>query len=453
MKKKVLSAVLCMSMAASLFAGCGSDAGTTDGGSDAGAADAGAAGAADAGTADAGDAGAADAGDAAANPIDTLIANTTDTVTLQLWCSEQEAYQTVMAELVDGFKSTYPEVTFDIQIGSVSEADAKDRVLEDVEAAADVYVFADDQISELVNAGALNEVATTYTYDIAQADAESTVEAVTVGGKMYAYPLTASNGYFLYYDKSVFDDADVASWEALLAKANEAGVKVGMNVADAWYLYSFFAGAGMELTMNEDQSNTCDWNSTSTSPTGAEVAEAIQTIATDPAFIAVNDQDSRAMYAQDLKAYVNGVWAVDDIIAAYGEDYGAVKLPTFNAGGQDVQMGSFAGYKFVGVNAYSKNVGWAMLLAEYISSEDGQAAIANATGESPTNTAVASTVSSPAIAALSAQSAFADRQVVGPNFWDPANSLGAQFVEGSVTDFQAALDEAVAGITQPANAQ
>ena len=34
--------------------------------------------------------------------------------------------------------------------------------------------------------------------------------------------------------------------------------------------------------------------------------------------------------------------------------------------------GFFAGFKLLGVNAYSKNVGWAMLLAEWITNEANQ---------------------------------------------------------------------------------
>lgn len=447
MKRKVLSVLLCASMAATLMAGCGG--GSDDGGAAAGG------NAGDAGAVDAGDAGVADAGDTAVDPIANLIAATEGTVTLDLWCSEQEAYQTIMAELVEGFKATYPDVDFEINIGAVSEADTKDRVLEDVEAAADVFVFADDQLAELVNAGALQSVDATYTFDVAGENSAGTVEGASLNGKLYAYPLTAANGYFLYYNKEYFSDADVASWESIVAVAEENGKLVGMDLGNAWYLYGFFAGAGMELSMNEDQSNNCDWNSTTNSPTGAEVAEAIQTMASSSAFISIGDSDSRARYADDLIAYVNGVWAVDDIIAGYGEDYGAAKLPTFNAGGKDVQMGSFAGYKFVGVNAYTEAQfkGWAMLLAEYITSEESQTKIAAATGESPANTVAAQGVSSPAIAALSAQSAYADRQVVGGAFWEPANSLGASLAEGGVSDIQGLLDEAVAGITQPVAAE
>ena len=221
MKKKVLSVLLATSMVVSLAA-CGSKEETTDnaaGGSTAAATE----------TAEAADTTSAD--DAIAN----LIAATEGTVDIQLWCSELEAYQTVMKELTDKFQEQYSDVDFNITIGAVSEADAKDKILEDIDAAADVFVFADDQVNDLVNAGALQEIAATYTYDPAETNSEATVAAATKDGKLYACPLTASNGYFLYYDSNIFSEEDVASWEALEAKAEEAGTKVGMNIAGGCY--------------------------------------------------------------------------------------------------------------------------------------------------------------------------------------------------------------------------
>lgn len=444
MKKKVLSALLCASMVATMVAGCGSKAETpADNSGDAAVS-----------TEQASEPAADDT--AAADPVANLIAATEGTVEIDLWCSELPAYQEVMATLVDEFKAQYPDVDFNITIGACSEADTKDRVLEDVEAAADVFVFADDQIQELVNAGALQAVDNTFTFDVATANSASTVEAATVNGTLYAYPLTASNGYFLYYDSSVFSEEDVASWDAMLAKASEAGVKVGMDVGNAWYLYSFFAGAGLELSMNEDQSNTCNWNATDTTPTGAQVAEGIMAICANDAFISCGNVDATEKAANgEMKAYVDGTWDSAAFEAAYGEGYAATKLPTFTCADSQVQMGSYAGYKFVGVNSYSDQVGWSMLLAEYITNESSQAAIGSATGEGPANTVAASSeeiLAMPALAALAAQSEFADLQRVGGAFWDPAAALGGSLVEGT-DDVQGLLDQAVEGITQPVAAE
>ena len=425
MKKKVISTVLCAAMVASMFAGCGNKAADNSSAADNSAAESSDA----AATTEAGDTAAeTEAASASDDAIANLIASTDGTVDIQLWCSELEAYQNVMKELTDKFKEQYSDVDFNITIGAVSEADAKDKILEDIDAAADVFVFADDQVNDLVNAGALQEVA-----------------AATKDGKLYAYPLTASNGYFLYYDSNIFSEEDVASWENLTAKAEEAGTKVGMNVADGWYLYGFFSGAGCELSMNEDNSNNCDWNS----ETGLAVAQSIENITSSPAFVSVQDQDAITMLNDGtLGAYVSGTWNTGSFEAKYGDGYAACKLPTFDVNGTATQMGSYAGYKFVGVNSHAKNVGWSMLLAEYLTNEESQLAIGNATSEGPANTVAAAQIDSPALAALAAQSEFADQQVVGNNYWDPAKALGQNLVDGA-TDLQAVLDDAVAGITQP----
>ncbi len=433
MKKKVLSALLAASMVISLTACGGSkDAASTT---------------ADNSSNDTAAATEAKEEDtkAADDAIQNLIAATEGTVDIQLWCSELEAYQTVVKELTDQFKSEYSDVDFNITIGAVSEADAKDKILEDIDAAADVFVFADDQVNDLVNAGALQEVAATYTYDPAETNSAATVEAASKDGKLYAYPLTASNGYFLYYDKNIFSDEDVASWEALTAKAEEVGTTVGMDVANGWYLYGFFAGAGCELSMNDDNSNNCDWNSEA----GLAAAQSIENITASSAFVSVADQDAITMLNDGtLGAYVSGTWNTGSFEEKYGDGYAACKLPTFDVNGTATQMRSYAGYKFVGVNSHAKNVGWSMLLAEYLTNEESQLAIGNATAEGPANTKAAEQISSPALAALSAQSEFADQQVVGQNYWDPAKALGQNLVDGAA-DVQAVLDDAVAGITQP----
>ena len=49
---------------------------------------------------------------------------------------------------------------------------------------------------------------------------------------------------------------------------------------------------------------------------------------------------------------------------------------------------------------------------------------------------------------IAAQSEFADQQIVGNNYWTPAESLGQNLVDGA-KDVQKVLDDAVAGITQP----
>ena len=165
----------------------------------------------------------------------------------------------------------------------------------------------------------------------------------------------------------------------------------------------------------------------------------------------VNEDAQAFALNGEMIADVNGTWATNAFEEAYGDGYAAVKLPTFSVNGEQVQMGSFAGYKFVGVNAYSDTTGWAMLLAEFLTNETSQTKIGVATGEGPANTVAASSAeiaSAPALAALAEQAEYADLQRVGDNYWSPAATLGEALVEGNYTDAQTLLDEAVEGITQ-----
>ena len=448
MKKKVLASLLSATLVVACLSGCGSNGGGADSAPAPAATEEQAPAAAD-DSAPAADDGAAEAPAAAdaADPVANLIAATTDTVTLRVWASEED--QALTTQLIDNFKSTYSDVTFDITLGSESESTAKDTVLTDVEAAADVYAFADDQINELVQAGALQEVAATYTFDVKTANASGAVEAASVGGKLYAYPMTADNGYFMFYDASVFSESDVQSLEKMLEVAEAAGKKVAMDISNGWYIYSFFQGAGYELTLNDDGSNTCTWNAAG----AADVAQTIMNLCATNTLIDLGDEEMATAIAEGtVAAAVNGTWRAETASDAWGENYAATKLPTFNVAGKDCQMSSYSGYKLVGVNPYSANIGWAMLLAEYLTNEESQTARFEARGLGPANINAASSSAvqaNPAIAALAEQAAYATPQRVGGNFWAPAETLGQVLVDGNVGDLQNVLDTAVEGITAP----
>ncbi len=65
----------------------------------------------------------------------------------------------------------------------------------DLEGGADVFAFADDQVAALAAAGGLDPIADST--EIRNASLPAAVEAASVEGTLYAYPLTADNGYFL----------------------------------------------------------------------------------------------------------------------------------------------------------------------------------------------------------------------------------------------------------------
>ena len=447
MKKKALATLLATAMVAGSLVGCGSSdtaaESTTEETTEAATEETAAEEAPAEDTAE-------EAATDAADPVANLIAATTDTVTLTVWASEED--QDLTTKLLDEFKAAYPDVTFDITLGAESESTAKDTVLTDVEAAADVFAFADDQVNELAAAGALQEVAATYTYDVATENAAGAVEAASADGKLYAYPMTADNGYFMFYDSSIFTEDDVQSLEKMIEVADAAGKKIAMDISNGWYIYAFFQGAGYDLTLNDDGvTNTCTWNADG----ATDVAQAIMDLTASGVLVDMGDEDMATQIAEgNVVACVNGTWRAETAQEAWGDNYAATKLPTFNVAGKDYQMSSFSGYKLIGVNPHSANVGWSMLLAEYLTNEASQTARFEARGLGPANIAAATSdavQANPAIAALAAQAAYATPQRVGANFWSPAETLGQILASGNPdgTDLQELLDTAVEGITAP----
>lgn len=369
-----------------------------------------------------------------------------ETITLRVWGGEED--QALLAELVDDFKAAHPDQSFDIQVGVESESTAKDTVLTDISAAADVFAFASDQLASLVRANALANL---------DSMSAGTISTATYKDTLYAFPMSGGNNYFLYYDANVLSEEDVKSWDTMLTKAQQGGKQVGMTLASGWYLASFFMGAGLTASTNEDGTTNCDWNGTSPDGyTGVQVVEGILGITNNSAFLAVADGDlSNQLASGNVCAIVDGTWDADAAQAAFGDGYRATKLPTFTCNGNQVQQYTFTGSKLIGVNALSENVGWATVLAEFLTNEASQNKRFDQRQLSPSNINAASrdeVKANVAGAASIAQDNYGSVQDVGEKFWDPTKTLGElcaqkQLEIGDTAGIQASLDTAVEGIT------
>ena len=116
---------------------------------------------------------------------------------------------------IASFQARYAgEASFSITFQPQSESHCKDALLGDIEHGADVFAFADDQVAALAAAGGLDPIEDPE--EIRAANLSAAVEAASVGSTLYAYPLTADNGYFLYYNKAYFSEEDVQSLDRML---------------------------------------------------------------------------------------------------------------------------------------------------------------------------------------------------------------------------------------------
>lgn len=423
MKKKGLIALLTTALLATGLMGCGEDAGTAG--------------------VDSTQVQLTESGQAGETSSDGI-------VHLKFWCDEDEVE--LFTEMIDQFIEEHKnEATIEVEYEMVGAADCKDTIIADVENAADLFSMPDDQLLTLVAAGVLEPV---FNEDeIAARNLEGAVDAASVNGELYAYPVTADNGYFLYYDKDYFTEEDVETLDRILEVCEQNDKKFVMDWTSGWYLYAFFGNTGMTLQMNDDGlTNSCDWNSTENSIKGVDVAESLLQISSSPAFVNNGDFPEMAKNG-DAIAIVSGVWDINAMKEAYGEDYGACKLPTFTCAGQQVQMSSFTGYRLLGVNSYSPNREWAEKLAEYLTNEENQNLRFERAERGPSNiNAAASDAINqvPAIKAVQEQAQYGVPQQVGQNYWTPMTNFGEVMAEGNPNNIplQDLVDQMVSGITE-----
>ena len=374
----------------------------------------------------------------------------TERVELTVWGAEEDTE--LMSRIIESFRASYQDqaelqITFQAQ----GESACKDALLGGLEEGADVFTFADDQLNALAAAGAVDPIENAD--EIRSSNLTSAVEAASVGNTLYAYPLTADNGYFLYYNKQFISEEQAATLDGILEAAAANGRQFVMDWSSAWYVYSFFGNTGLQIGLNDDGiTNYCTWNKADGDIRGLDVAQAMLRIAGNPGFANRTDTDFLdGVRSGSVIAGVSGVWNAVAVEEAWGENAGAARLPTYTCADRQIQMASFSGCKLIGVNAYSSHPEWAARLAEWITNEENQRLRFEMRGQGPANITVADSAEiqqSPAIAALLEQSEFSQLQRVGGKFWDPVSLFAGNMAAGNPSgqDLQEQLDQMTAGV-------
>lgn len=359
-----------------------------------------------------------------------------------------------LVAMCDKFNEAHPEWDIQFEYGVCAEGDVYKTIKNDVEAAADVYMVANDQIPDLVSTGAIAQLGGA-TVDAVKADNDQTlVDSVTYNEKVYGVPFT-SNTWFMYYDKSKYSEDEIKSLDTMMAKDLGNGVyNVGMKLDNSWYIPSFFFAAGCNLfgENGTDAAKGCEFNNEA----GVGAAKYVMELAKSKKFALDKDNDSISKFkAGKLGAFFSGSWDYTAIKEALGDNCGVAALPTIKVNGQDGQMKSFSGSKAVAVNPNSKNPQVAVALAAFLGGQEAQQAHYEARGIIPTNKAV---LASEAVAkdevAQVQQQVIASTSKVQPilkemgQFWTPVESFAKEVCQGDVKEdnVKAKLDSMVQGI-------
>ena len=389
--------------------------------------------------------------------------NTMDGNAVQLTVWVSEADRAFATEVVREFKAKNPNKNYNIVIDIQGENDAATRILNDVESAADVYSFVNDQLSKLYNGDALAQIAGARLERVQSANSKESMDSATlnVNGKdgVYGMPYT-DNTFFLYYNKSALTETDVQSIDGILAKCS-ANKQFAFPMTDGWYSSSFFFGKGLgyEVTYDSNLAEskiTCDFDNA----TGQAVAESMWALVKDKR-VKADSNDSKltaGFHDGSIIAGVSGIWNRTAIEGYLGDNFACAKLPTytFNKGKtneEQVQLVSFAGYKLMGVNNYSKNKTDAMDFAEFYTNKENQIKHFETRGFVPTdeNARADERIKADAcVKAITAQLAHSKIQKEVPStLWVPMEGFGSAMLTGAQTgafDIKAQLGACVNAI-------
>ena len=406
MKKKVLASLLAATMVASCLAGCGNSSSGSAGG----------------------DASGSSAGGGSAEITDF------GSGTITIWVADNVVDFTKSA--AEDFIAANPDYSgYTISVEPVGEGDAAGNMITDVAGGADIYGFAQDQITRLVSAGALAPVVGDNASFVSSQNDAGAAGAAVVGGTTYAYPMTSDNGYFLYYDSTVVSDP--SSLEAIVADCEKAGKNFYMEINSGWYQPAFFFATGCTLTYDtDDAGNFTGCNIDYVSDKGLVALKEIIELKSSSAFQNGSSVDN----GTNIGAIVDGTWDAEAAKAAFGDGYACAKLPSFQGSdGQTYQLSGFGGFKLLGIKPQEEAGKLAVChaLAQYLTSTDVQLARYQAVSWGPSNLAAqqdAAVQADEALSALASQLAYTIPQGNYPgDYWNLATALGDDVITGTLS--------------------
>ncbi len=331
---------------------------------------------------------------------------------------------------------------YTVTMYELGEGDVNSKVT-DWTAGPDIYAYASDQTLGLVGKGALAKVPTAYATEMKTALGNEAMVAAQIGTSYYGYPYAGDNGYFLYYNKSVFTDTSkLEKLTDVVDVCTAANLKLSYKLADTFFstgvMFSF--GARYDVALSADSKSIEAISADFNSEKGVKAIKAMKDIINNTGIDTTTDGQKAPTVANGLGACVDGGWNASNYKEALGDDYGCCKLPSVTVGTETVNLGSFLGYKLYGVNPSRTGTTTEKLsdlhkLANYLISKDVQEKRFDDLTIVPTNAevkALSKVQETPHVKALADQSAYAVAQTIVPgHVWDTATNPYALLLENT----------------------
>ncbi len=358
-------------------------------------------------------------------------------ITLKVWAPQEDQVDdsSWLIQMEKAFAEAHPEYIITWDNGVCAEGDAKTLVTTDITAAADVFMYANDQLGDLVNAKALAKLGGSYLEQVQNDVSTTYVNSVThTDGGVYGFPV-APNCWFMYYNKSILSEEDVKSLEASLAK----GI-VAFETSNSWYLPAFFFANGCTLfgATGTDAAAGVQFGGEA----GVQaMTRVIDLVNNEPNFKNGGDGYGNAgLKDGTVAAYFSGSWDYQGLYEVLGEDLGAVAPPTVEINGEAKQLMAYAGSKAVGVNPNSANMKAALDFAAFLASADSQLLRFQLRNITPAVTALGENAEVAAsIVAVAENATMNGASVAQPtipemgNVWTPVADMGTNILNKTVT--------------------
>ncbi len=233
---------------------------------------------------------------------------------LQTCCNRFAELHPWLQTCCNRFAELHPEWDITYVYGVVDETAAGTTISQDTEASADVFMFTNDVLNNLIDAGAMAKFGGIYADEIKATNSEALLASLTVDDYIYGVPFT-TNTWFMYYDKSVLTEEDVKSLDDMLAK----GV-VSFPFTNSWYLPAFYFGNGCTLFGDGTQEELgADFGGDN----AVEVTNYLIDLYNNPNFVVDADGSGLAgMRDGSIKAMFTGSWDAAALKEILGDNMG-----------------------------------------------------------------------------------------------------------------------------------
>ena len=358
-----------------------------------------------------------------------------EAITLKVWAPQEDQVDanSWLIQVQKQFEAAHPEYVITWDNGVCPEGDAATMVTADPAAAADVYMFANDQLGTLLQAGALTKLGGDFLEQVQNEVSATYLNTVTsTDGGVYGFPVTP-NCWFMYYNKSILSEEDVKSLEACMEK----GI-VAFELKNSWYLPAFFFAAGGSLFGESGIDAAAGVNFGG--EVGVNATNAILDLLENPNFKVDGDGYGNAgLKDGTVAAYFSGSWDYNGLYEVLGENLGAVAAPTVMINGAPAQMKSYFGSKAVGVNPNAKNMKAAMQFAAFLGSAASQQLRFELRNITPAATSAAEAAMATSIVAVAEFNTMSYASAIQPTIaemnpvWGPVGTFGTNLADGAVT--------------------